>query len=92
MKILGLSWIVTDDQMSINVGLTSNSQAKLSKRIVLKLIASGFDPLGLFSPVILKGKIFLIELWNKKKKSWDVQLPLEIISRRNIIQQELQVL
>ena len=46
MKILGLSWIVTDDQMSINVGLTSNSQAKLSKRIVLKQIASAFDPLG----------------------------------------------
>ena len=65
MKILGLSWIVTDDQMSINVGLTSNSQAKLSKRIVLKQIASAFDPLGLCSPVILKGKIFLKELWNQ---------------------------
>ena len=59
MKILGLSWIVSTDQMNVNVNTTTNMQQKATKRTALKQIASAFDPLGLFSPLILKGKVFL---------------------------------
>ena len=73
MKILGLSWIVSTDQMNLNVKTTTNMQQKATKRTALKQIASAFDPLGLFSPVILKGKVFLKKLWNQNV-SWDEQL------------------
>ena len=56
-EILGPSWIVGKDQMSINVSCTVQPDSRLTKRSVLKQIATAFDPLGLFSPVILKGNI-----------------------------------
>ena len=65
MKILGLSRIVSTDQMNVNVNTTTYMQQKTTKRTVLEQIVSEVDPLGLFSPVILKGKVFL------KKKSME---------------------
>lgn len=43
------------------------------KHRVLKEIASVFDPLGLFSPVLRKGKIFLPTLWNRHIE-WDDEI------------------
>lgn len=89
MKILGLSWIVTNDQMSVNVHTANDSQSNITKRIVLKQIASAFDPLGLFSPVILRGKVFLQTLWNQNI-SWDEQLSSQNITQWNDIREDLQ--
>jgi hypothetical protein len=41
-----------------------------TKRVILKAIASVFDPLGLFTPVLLKGKVLLRKLWSWKA-DWD---------------------
>lgn len=65
IKVLGLTWTMKSDQLSL--GHTKfKSISDLSKRTVLKQIASVYDPLGLFSPVTLQGKQFLQELWIKK--------------------------
>ena len=56
-KVLGLSWIVKEDTLSLN-------------QITLDPV---YDPLGLFSPITLQGKLFLQKLWNKKL-SWDEHL------------------
>ena len=57
--------------------LAINSQIKdehiVSKRTVLRQIASVYDPLGLYSPVTLRGKLFLQSLWNQKI-AWDKHL------------------
>ena len=45
----------------------------LSKRTVLRQIASIYDPLGLYSPVTLRGKLFLQGLWNQRI-AWDKHL------------------
>ncbi|MEW8544133.1 MAG: DUF1759 domain-containing protein, partial [Candidatus Thiodiazotropha sp.] len=74
MKILGLKWDVTNDAIGLNK--QSLEVNNLTKRTVLKNIASIFDPLGLFSPVTLQGKIFLQALWNKKLQ-WDESLSEE---------------
>ena len=80
MKILGLTWIMRTDQMVINVHTGADTESIITKRTVLKQIASAFDPLGLFSPVILRGKIFLQHLWNQNC-SWD-----ETLSSQDVIQ------
>ena len=58
VKVLGLSWIVKEDTLSLNQ-ITVDPITNVSKRQVLKTIASVCDPLGLFSPITLQGKLFL---------------------------------
>lgn len=74
MKILGLWWSVEEDTMAVTYHAGKNPI--LSKRTVLKQVASIYDPLGLFSPVTLRGKLFLQTLWNKNM-SWDEHLSVQ---------------
>ena len=76
MKVLGLVWLINDDILSLSKILSIQQEPTLTKRIVLKQIASVFNPLGLFSPVILQEKLLLQTLWNRKI-SWDQLVPLE---------------
>lgn len=45
-----------------------------TKREVLRESSKVFDPLGLLSPIIVKAKIFIQELWKTNLK-WDQKLP-----------------
>ena len=76
MKILGLTWIPESDLIALNSLEHGQSHATLTitKMTTLKQISSVYDPLGLFSPVTLQGKIFLQTLWNEKL-AWDDPLP-----------------
>ena len=55
-----------------------------TKRDVLHCIASVFDPLGLLAPVVVKAKVFLQGLWEKKLE-WDDQIPQEDLDNWKII-------
>ena len=55
------------------------ASGKFTKRKVLSLISSLFDPLGWLSPLIIRGRIFLQALW-KSKVGWDQELPEQLIS------------
>ena len=72
MKILGLTWIMEADMICLKG--QSHELSGLTTRMVLKQLASVYDPLCLFSPVTLQGKIFLQVMWNKKIP-WDEPLP-----------------
>ena len=86
--MLGLSWIVNEDILSLNqIALEPTSD--VSKRQVLKHIAAVYDPLGLFSPVTLPGKLFLQELWNQKL-SWDETLSSQDRDKWGNIQTDLK--
>ena len=70
VKVLGHNWVMESDSISLtkpNIPLESTHP---TKRSVLKEIAAVFDPLGLFSPILLKGKLFLQSLWCKHL-DWD---------------------
>ena len=71
MKVLGLTWSVRDDRLGLNSQIRDENI--LSKRTVLRQIASIYDPLGLYSPVTLRGKLFLQDLWNQRI-AWDKHL------------------
>ena len=64
MKILVLLWHVEEDNITVSYHISTN--LTLSKRRVLSEMASIYDPIGLFSPVTLHGKLFLQTSWNKK--------------------------
>lgn len=89
IKLLGLSWILEKDHMSISCHAVVDSQSSITKRIVLKQIASAFDPLGVFSPVILRGKLFLQTLWNENL-AWDEKLSPKDITQWFSVRDDLQ--
>ena len=58
--------------------LTHEDSWRYTKRKVLSLVSSVFDPLGWVSPLTVRGEIFLQTLW-KEKMGWDQTLNAEQI-------------
>jgi hypothetical protein len=52
----------------------------LTRRGILAIVSSVFDPLGLVAPVILEGKIIVQEL-SRDGKGWDDPIPEDIQTR-----------
>ncbi|XP_062534422.1 uncharacterized protein LOC134203573 [Armigeres subalbatus] len=67
VKTLGLVWLPGTDRIKFRfkVGIP-NFDEDLSKRKVLSIIASLFDPLGLIGAVILRAKLFMQLLWTQE--------------------------
>ena len=86
-KMLGLNWHLQEDTLSIAPVKMSESPA--TKRLVLCITASVFDPMGFFSPATLQSKLLLQRLW-EMKVSWDDLLTTEVQQEWNQISQSLQ--
>ena len=64
-KMLGLPWNKTEDTIAVT---------EVSKREMLRFLASVYDPLGLASPVSLVGKLLYREVCDQHL-SWDQKVP-----------------
>lgn len=73
---LGLQWKPLADQFQFNI-TPRTDKMHLTKRMILSDLNRIFDPLGFISPVLIKGKIFLQQMWTMKM-GWDTKLPKEI--------------
>uniref|UniRef100_A0AC35FD49 Integrase catalytic domain-containing protein n=1 Tax=Panagrolaimus sp. PS1159 TaxID=55785 RepID=A0AC35FD49_9BILA len=71
-KILGIQWNSQEDTLTLQLK-TEKLVETWTKRSILKFIASTFDPLGMLSPVTIKGKVFLQKLF-KQGIPWDTPL------------------
>lgn len=87
-KILGLKWLPHSDEFAFTVRLNENS-GKLTKRIILSEVAQIFDPLGFISPVTIRAKVLLQELW-LQKIAWDDSLPSSVATRWSLIREDLK--
>jgi len=75
---LRLLWIPTADQLQVRNNTTQvppTNATGSTKRKVLAITASIFDPLGLPSPAVIAYKTFLQKLWQDKLQ-WDEPLPI----------------
>ena len=90
-NVLGVTWEPHTDTLQITPGekIMNETSWKFTKRKVLSLISSSFDPLGWLSPLSIKGRIFLQTLW-KNKVGWDQPLTEEQISSIKEILREFQ--
>lgn len=70
VKVLGHFWDAKRDLLSLRAANANLRVQDVTKRNVLKGIASIFDPLGLLSPVVLSGKVLLQDLW-RISFDWD---------------------
>ncbi|GFR02883.1 integrase catalytic domain-containing protein [Trichonephila clavata] len=77
--VLGLSWDVISDELSCK--LPSNidcTQGKpVTKRVLLSVINSVYDPIGFTAPALLLPKLLMQEAW-RGKIGWDEVLPVEL--------------
>ena len=103
VNVLGLNWDVHSDSMSVKPSqlviscaeIDSSANCTLTKRKVIATVASIFDPLGFTTPLYVKSKIFIKNLWSRKL-GWDDILPpdlcKEFISQCKNLRQIPQVL
>ena len=77
-SVFGISWNPYTDNMNIVVGekLILEDSWRFTKRKILSLVSSVFDPLGWVSQLTVRGKILLQTLW-KEKMGWDQTLNTE---------------
>ena len=67
-RVLGMLWNPVNDMLYFNARLKGISNdgkidnITFTKRIAFSIVNGIFDPMGLISPVIVKGKILLREL------------------------------
>ena len=64
VKVLGMGWRSADDHFAFE-GFDFGSDLRISKRVVLSLIARMFDPLGFLNPFVVFLKVLFQELWKK---------------------------
>ena len=74
-KVLGLRWNTHTDKLKFQQQhvTSSDNTSGITKREVLSEASKIYDPLGFLTPVIIRAKILMQELW-KKSYSWDQPL------------------
>ena len=72
-RALGIQWSVESDEFFFKIVI---KESPLTRRGILSVVSSVYDPLGLLSPVILPVKIILQELC-RLKLGWDDTIPDE---------------
>ena len=76
-RALGMLWNPNTDEFGFKTILKNFPD---SKRGILSLIGSIFDPLGIVTPSILEGKLLMQSLW-QLKLDWDSPLPDDVRER-----------
>ncbi len=74
-RALGLYWDVENDIFSFRV--TANSKTP-TRRNILSIVNSVYDPLGFLAPFVLKAKQILQQLC-EAKHGWDEAIPVELL-------------
>jgi hypothetical protein len=77
VNILSLKWNPSTDTLSFPPAQDYTPPPTITKRHVLQISSKIYDPLGLLSPVTVKAKLLMQELWQNELE-WDEPLPLEL--------------
>jgi len=75
VKALGVAWDCKTDQLTFQTRKIGTRARTV--RDVLSILASVYDPLGLDSPYVLKGKQIFQAAWHDKK-DWNAILPVHL--------------
>ncbi|XP_075989157.1 uncharacterized protein LOC142986969 [Anticarsia gemmatalis] len=93
-RVLGVIWKITTDELTFNLNLARIEPPLLkrktpTKREALKIVMSLFDPLGLASPVTIKAKQILQEVW-RRGTGWDAEIQEDLAEEWKIWMEHLQ--
>ena len=86
-NVLGLQWNTNTD--SLNLKPVTYQEEPLTKRTLLSQVSMLFDPLGLMSPITIKGRILVQEAW-REKLDWDTPLPAKFVEEWGKLKKEYE--
>ena len=78
VNLLGLKWNTCTDTLCLSQCQINHSP--VTKRSILQAYSKQYDPLGWLSPITVRAKLLLQELW-KQQVGWDEPLDAEFTSR-----------
>ena len=75
-KVLGIQWDISNDCFYYQINSESNNKlnSEVTRRNMLSVVSSIYDPLGLINPLIITGKLLFQEA-TRLKLSWDEVVP-----------------
>jgi len=76
-RTLGTQWSIESDTFTFHI---HEKERPDTRRGILSIVASIFDPIGLISPLVLQGKAILQEMC-KRGVSWDDPIPEALMPR-----------
>ena len=79
-RALGVSWDPNSDMLTFKV---VNKNVPETKRGILSMVSSIFDPMGLISSIIVKAKLLIQEIW-RRTLGWDEELPGDLTDQWNL--------
>ena len=65
ISILGVGWHTDRDTLKIN-NVIHNEFGSLTKRQALAYVSEQYDPIGLISPIGIRGRMLMRKLWQTK--------------------------
>lgn len=71
-RVLGLRWNTNEDTLIFTIRLNnipeelSRGKKPPTKREILRIVLSIFDPIGFLAPLVVQGKLIMQECWSKK--------------------------
>lgn len=96
VSTLGLIWIPKTDQFKFKFQVLVLDDTTLwTKRMILSVIASLFDPLGHLGAVIVRAKVFMQRMWRigvDYKLGWDDIVPSDFAQQWKTFYKELHLL
>ncbi|KAL6469323.1 hypothetical protein MHYP_G00228470 [Metynnis hypsauchen] len=87
---LGLSWNCPSDMLTYKSRVMSHGPATM--RVIYKVLASQYDPLGYILPFVTRAKVLVQRLWGKRRGWDDPLLPGDLLQSWNRWEEELSVL
>ena len=87
--VLGLKWDHRKDTLVVSQGTKCGESNKVTQRLVLRLVAKVFDPIGLVAPLTVTARLLLKDIWRLSGQNWNNTLPIEIMNRFKIWSSDL---
>lgn len=85
-RALGVHWCIQSDSFKFKITMSDKAP---TRRNLLSIVSSVYDPLGILSPVTLQAKKILQELC-RRKIGWDVVIPGDLAHKWLVWKTQLQ--
>ena len=79
--VLGMKWNHSTDTLVVSRGTSPNTDKNVTQRVVLSLVSTVYDPIGLVAPFTVKARRLLKDIWRLSGQQLDDNLPDDIVTK-----------